>query len=248
MSLLHQQPGLKIYFGNAHSGITSSEHHDLQAPWIAMSISSYTHIKTHYQLDHLVFLRQTHSCDGELLLHKDQCIKSVPFTQEGDFLITPVARIGLGVLTADCIPLIMYVPSIPVISIVHAGWRGVFGGIVPKVLQALMIQWNITADAIQAFVGPCAKSCCYYVKPEFLAQIAPAYIATIDQLVTHDIRGMKFNLVRYVQLQLEAHGVVPQNIELTYTACTICNPEFYSYRRQSLSAGRQMTVAFITEE
>jgi YfiH family protein len=245
MSSLHQQPGLKIYFGDAHSGITPCEHHALQAQAITMPVPSYTHIKAHYQLEHLVFLRQTHSCDGELLLHKDRNIALAPFTKNGDFLITDVPRIGIGVLTGDCIPLIMYVPSIPAISILHAGWRGVFGGIVPKVLQALLSQWNSTPYAVQVFIGPCAKICCYYVKPEFLAQVPSTYTNTIDQLVRHDARGMKFDLVHYVQVQLEEQGVAPQNIKLRYNACTICNHEFYSHRRQSIAAGRQITVAFI---
>ena len=65
---------------------------------------------------------------------------------KGDALITNVKNIALGVLTADCVPILIYDKNLKVISIIHAGWKGAYIGIIKKVIKFLI---NNGSNAIE---------------------------------------------------------------------------------------------------
>ena len=112
--------------------------------------------------DRLVTVRQIHSAEVVIV---DQ-----PWRREespcADGLVTAVPGIALGVLAADCAPILLHDPVARVIGAAHGGWRGALGGVVEATL-ARMAELGATRRRIRAAIGPCIAQRSYEVGPEF---------------------------------------------------------------------------------
>ncbi len=85
-----------------------------------------------------------------------------------DALMTRAPGIALGILTADCAPVLFADPTVPMVAAAHAGWRGAVGGVIEATLAA-MEQEGATRASIRAAIGPCIGGPSYEVGPEFPA-------------------------------------------------------------------------------
>src|SRR5262249_42232961 len=95
-----------------------------------------------------------------------------------DALVTKIPGIAIGVLTADCLPILMADPKGRVIAAVHSGWKGAFDGVIDAAVNAMASLGAQTAD-ITASLGPCIGHASYEVGPEFHARF-------IQQDMTND--------------------------------------------------------------
>jgi polyphenol oxidase len=182
------------------------------------------------QLEYLVFQDQSHGTNGWIITTKEQLTQpTICFDREGDYLITDQPNIGIGVRTADCLPIVFYAEKHNVIAVAHAGWRGSVAGIGPIVVKRLQQEFSIQPHEIHALFGPAAKLCCYQVTQEFRAHLSP--FAYKDRLITERNGKLFFNNSLLNQLQLEAAGIPAANINQSYNHCTICNTQYHSYRR-----------------
>ena len=86
---------------------------------------------------------------------------------ECDAIITKQTNTPIGVLTADCIPIILYDPKIEMISAIHAGWRGAFSGIVKNVVN-FFVKKGSKKKNIEIIAGPCISQKNYEVKEDFI--------------------------------------------------------------------------------
>ncbi|MDF1792648.1 MAG: peptidoglycan editing factor PgeF [Thalassobaculaceae bacterium] len=86
--------------------------------------------------------------------------------READALVTNRPGIVIGVLAADCAPVLFSAPGDRVIGAAHAGWRGALDGVCDATVDA-MIDFGVRADGIKAAVGPCIGMESYEVGPEF---------------------------------------------------------------------------------
>lgn len=86
----------------------------------------------------------------------------------GDALVTRTPGVALGVLTADCAPVLLADAEAGVIGAAHAGWQGALGGVLEAVVAAMADQ-GAAPDRIQAGIGPCIGKRSYEVGPEFPA-------------------------------------------------------------------------------
>jgi YfiH family protein len=164
-----------------------------------------------------------------------------PFTQDGDYLITQCRAIGLGIMTADCMPIICIDKEHKAISVAHAGWRGAIAGIVASMVKAMQQSWQTNVRHCSVFFGPSAGQCCYEVGPEFAQYLAP--FAYKEEVLLRRHGSYFFNNPLLISYQLQALGFAKESIDTTYNACTICDDRFYSHRRsQTYYSGRQMTV------
>ena len=77
----------------------------------------------------------------------------------------------IGVLTADCLPIIFYDTKNHVAACIHAGWRSAIAEIVTKVVQMMFEKFKFAPEDLQIYFGPCAKTCCYQVQPDFLQNL-----------------------------------------------------------------------------
>jgi len=122
------------YFGNATSGISLD---DLPRGGDAKAltrIDPFSDRAREMNLSGLSFLHQVHGASGQEVTPKAQ---PKNFVDEGDYLITRMPGMGIGVLTADCLPVICIDQEHSAIGIAHAGWRGAVAGVHLEMMRAM---------------------------------------------------------------------------------------------------------------
>lgn len=110
----------------------------------------------------LVFAKQVHGIKT-VCVTKPWNAENAP---EADALVTAERGIGLGILTADCVPVLFADKKERIIGAAHAGWRGALGGILESVIDE-MKNMGAKAENIQAAIGPCIGPNSYEVKDDF---------------------------------------------------------------------------------
>lgn len=147
---------------------------------------------------------------------------------QADGMVTAITGIGLGVLTADCQPVLFADPQARVIGAAHAGWRGARDGVLEAVLAA-MEALGARRAAIRAVIGPTISQAAYEVGPEFHAAFTGDDPTTARFFAMGTGERMQFDLPGYGLHRLRAAGV--GHAEWT-GHCTYRDPErFYSFRR-----------------
>ena len=135
-----------------------------------------------------------------------------------------------SVITADCVPAILYSKQTNLAAILHLGWRSVEAGLLEKATQAI----GGSASSVELLMGPSAGACCYEFDESLASQLEEREENKNISKTMFDLKG----LIRTKALKL---GLNKANIQ-TAKECTICNKKFFSYRRENTQAGRQLTV------
>jgi len=153
-----------------------------------------------------------------------------------DALITDKKEILLGILSADCLPILLFDPKKEVIAAIHAGWVGTHKRIAPKTVLKMAEYFGSNPKDIIAQFAPCIAPCCYEVGAEFEERFRSYKGALIRR------EGKLFlDLPLVNKLQLKEAGVLEENISLSNT-CTACeNERFFSYRKEGGCSGRMLT-------
>ena len=86
---------------------------------------------------------------------------------KADAIITDQKKLPIGVLTADCVPILVYDNVSKIIAAIHAGWKGAFKGIINKVIK-FMIKKGCKRKNLYAAIGPCISQKNYNIKEDFL--------------------------------------------------------------------------------
>ena len=142
---------------------------------------------------------------------------------EGDGLVLAKPEIFGVIKTADCLPVLVVDPLRRQLVVVHAGWRGTLGRILRRAIAELAGTGSDPADLTVA-LGPCIRSCCYEVGPEF-----PERFKRKGHDVERIFRGRYLDLIEANRVEAEEAGV---GRILDSGLCTCCRPEiFYSHRR-----------------
>lgn len=151
---------------------------------------------------------------------------------EADAMVTKEKGVALGILTADCAPVLLADAKAGVIGAAHAGWRGALSGVIENTIEA-MENLGANKKAIHAAIGPCIWQKSYEVGPEF-----PAPFLAEDPLHKRFFRPAfksghyMFDLPGYVENKLRRAGLA--SIEPS-PADTLADEErFFSYRRNCL--------------
>ena len=137
---------------------------------------------------------------------------------EADILVTSEPGTTLGILTADCAPVILAGDGR--VAVVHAGWRGVVAGAVERGLDAV-------GRVTHAWVGPSIHACCYEVGPEVTEAFRARGLPVAGPTHVDPARAAE---------KILADAGVPE-IEVS-ARCTSCDRRYFSYRRDGLT-GRQ---------
>ncbi|ANY19146.1 Laccase domain protein YfiH [Tsuneonella dongtanensis] len=142
-----------------------------------------------------------------------------------DAMVTDRPGILLGILTADCAPVLLADHDAGVIGAAHAGWRGAHGGVIGNTVEA-MVALGARAERIAAAVGPCIAQPSYEVGPDFRAAFSDAD----DVFFAPGAPGKwQFDLPAYVVRRLVESGVGRVDV---LTRDTYAEPEFFfSFRR-----------------
>lgn len=237
--LLHNNPLFSIYFGNVQNQLYPSYWYttDVLQNASILSVTPFVELNKIMPISALMFLKQTHSAQGYVIT-QESISAIVPFTLEGDYIITRLTHVGLGVMTADCLPIVYFDSLNKVVAIVHAGWKGSVQQIAIETLQHMKNSFGTQVEHIRIFFGPSAKACCYEVQPDFVEHLKE--FAFANQVLYKHTDFMTFDLPSFNRIQLENYGVAKQAFHVDYNICTICDKKFFSCRRGD--SARQMTV------
>jgi polyphenol oxidase len=148
---------------------------------------------------------------------------------EADGMATNVPGLALGILTADCAPVLFADDKAGVIGAAHAGWQGAFKGVMEATL-AEMVKLGASCEDVKVAVGPCISAESYEVGPEFWERFMAA--STVNAIFfTPSVKEghYMFNLAGYIAKRLKDAGILEIHIDDHDT----CRDEalFYSYRR-----------------
>lgn len=184
-------------------------------------------------LTNLYFNFQVHGIEGRVVgsdPHQRVDLKS----HDGDYLITNTPEVGIGVFTADCLPIVFYAPHEQAVAVAHAGWKGSVAGIATVVVDRLKHEFNVNPASLQVWFGAAGKVCCYEVKDDFITKLKAAMPnSNSNELIVQRDGKQNFNNTLLNQRLLIAAGVQEKNIDLSHHDCTICNHAYHSYRRAS---------------
>lgn len=161
---------------------------------------------------------------------------------EADAIVTRRADVLLGILTADCAPLLFLDRHAGVVGAAHAGWRGAVDGILENTVAA-MEALGAQRRRIQLAVGPTISQQNYEVGEQFKTDALNQNIRTETAFATPPGGKPHFDLPGYVVAEARALGLA----EITDTAlCTYAEPDrFFSHRyatHQQTKTGRQIAV------
>ena len=172
--------------------------------------------------------------------HTDHVLAVTGQTREGqvaDAVVTSDRGVLLGVRVADCVPVLLYDPSVPAVGAVHAGWRGTAMAILVKAIRKMVAEYGSSEENVHVAVGPSIRGCCYNVGPEVIDGLA----LTMEGTGWYEARESRVfvDLAAVNRLQAVEAGVSAVNVH-DVRECTSClNGTYFSYRRQGPGAGRQ---------
>ncbi len=179
-------------------------------------------------------VKQVHGNEIIFLNDPDQCEENY----EADAIVTGLKGLGIGVYTADCVPIIISDEERKICGVVHAGWRGTLSRITEEVSEFMINKLGCSSENIKAAIGPCIEGECYEIGNEIAAQFEASFNNSHIYLTKKE--GTKYSLdLRAANTeQLKRRGIT--TIE-TIDICTKCNTDYPSYRRDGKNAGRMLS-------
>jgi len=169
----------------------------------------------------LVLPRQQHGADVHLARVGDSNDVGEPAV---DALVSGAAGLAVGVLVADCVPVLLADPRTGMFGAVHAGRRGLAAGVIQAAMQTMATAGARPADMV-AVVGPAVCGGCYEVPQEMQAEVAAVVPGTASTTRSGtpalDLPAGAAEILRGLGV-----GAVAAS-----RLCTIEDPRFYSYRR-----------------
>lgn len=171
-----------------------------------------------------------------------------------DAIFTSLQSIPINIVTADCIPLLLSSIDGKHIAVVHAGWRGIIGGVIQNCLRQFNVNYTSSSDIIVAG-GPHIMSCCYEISSDFMTFLLSSDIVKKIKNNNNELffRLMKsfndseqgrfaqkrnanscyFDISLFCKVILIYEGIPENNIEFV-SKCTYCShEELGSYRRRT---------------
>ena len=191
----------------------------------------------------LATVHQVHSADAvyadRLWLHADR--------PKADAMVTDRPGLLIGILTADCAPVLFVDPDARIVGAAHAGWRGALAGVTDATIAAMEVL-GARRDRIRAAVGPCIAQPSYEVDEGFRTRFIEQDLGNARFFV-EGLKGKPhFDLTGYVASRLQSAGIADvETLNLdTYAAAD----RFYSYRRathrREADYGRQVSLIGLT--
>jgi len=157
----------------------------------------------------------------------------------GDALITNIKNLIIGVTTADCIPLLFYEPEIKVIASVHAGWRGLYSGIIKNTIHHMIEFYGCNPNSVFCYIGPSICFDHYEIKDDLVNLIKEKFYF-YNKIIKFKESKFYMDLKQFAIIQLNECGVPEKNIK-KINICTYECQSYYSARRDGNQTGRFFT-------
>lgn len=183
----------------------------------------------------LVWCRQVHGC-AAVTPTRETAAKP----PEADALITDRPDVLLSIRVADCVPILLASRDGRRVVAVHAGWRGVVLGVLPRAIEAMRDRYGVCSDQLLAAVGPCISAAHFEVGPEVADEFRRCDLG--HAVIERPARKPHIDLAGAVVAQLERAGVSRDRVDTT-DRCTFRDAdEFFSHRRDQGRTGRMAAV------
>ena len=167
--------------------------------------------------------RQSHSAEVAK-------VESSSARPDADALVTCECGVAIGVLTADCLPILMADAQAGVVAAAHGGWRGTIAGVIENTIQA-MHALGARLERIDAVIGPAISARNYEVGPEFRSKFMTDDPASSPFFTVRPGGQLYFDLPSFALMRLRRSGI--RSAEWI-RHCTYSEPaKFFSCRRSS---------------
>jgi len=181
-------------------------------------------------LPHLVGLTQVHGIEVVTV------VKAWPAGQgpKADAMVTKTPGIALGIITADCAPVLFADAEAGIVGAAHAGWRGACAGVLEATVAA-MLALGAAREKIRAAIGPCIAQQSYEVASDLRTPVV-ASLAGAERFFVAGQRPdrWQFDLPGYCLARLAAAGILGENLGVDTCAD---EARFFSHRRRTLAGG-----------
>ncbi len=202
----------------------------------------------------LVTLQQIHGCvvrdidaeTGPLMSASGRAVL------QGDGLITQTPGRMLGMVTADCVPVLVADTRLRAVGAFHAGWRGTVARIAEHGIAMMRARYGSHSQDLVAAIGPSIGPCCFLVGDEVRAQFV-AEFPYGEALVSTSAGGLHLDLAEANRRQLLTAGVPTENVQLL-AECTACTRtadgarKYFSHRAEQGFTGRMLSVVGVAPE
>lgn len=169
-------------------------------------------------------------------VHKTRIVRVSPETRkeellETDALITNTKGLCIAVMSADCVPILLYDKTNGAVGAVHSGWRGTVAKILEKTLQQMQAAFGTRGADLVTLIGPSVSQDSYEVGEEVVQEVGQAFAGAESLLIPQKNGKAKLDLWKANKQQLLAFGVPEAHIELS-DLCTVKNNDsFFSARK-----------------
>lgn len=171
----------------------------------------------------IIFMQQEHG--GNVAVVKDFSVSNVSHT---DAMVTGTKLLPLAVLTADCLPILLYDPEYEVISAIHVGYKGLLNNIIENAVVCMQNNFGSKPENIIAGIGPGIERDCYEVGKDRIDLFQKTF-PTFENIYTENDGKYYLDLRIIAQQCLDKVGILKKHRE-NMAICTKCDTRFYSYR------------------
>lgn len=175
--------------------------------------------------------KQVHGIHGAEVLYPRQEIGDV------DAMYTSARNLPIGVVTADCVPILLSRRDSARVAAIHAGWRGTYDGITSHLWNTLSAQGEVAHDWVAA-IGPAIGPCCYEVSEELEKNFLTRFSWLKRQIVVPERRHLDLQEIQ--RQELIRLGF--QDVDVL-RHCTRCLSTFHSYRRDQTTKRQYSLIA-----
>ena len=244
---LSAHPRLRCAFTTRHAGRSG------QSLNLSFDKGERTAVLAHRQrVLQALDLEQTTLCTVRQVHGNQVCSIDAAMLQRGltgiaaDALVTNLQRVALGVLVADCLPIVLYALDTPVIALVHAGRMGTYYRVVQHTLEVIEQRFATPPTQVHAMLGPAIGACCYTLDARAVRPFQDQFPTWEQFFIPHGPERWTMDLLTANTLQLRAAGVPAEQID-TASICTACHKhDLYSHRAEGQEAGRGMAIVALT--
>ena len=191
----------------------------------------------------LITLNQTHSNNVVYFENEESIKNKLP----GDAIVTKIKNIGIGILTADCSPILLYDPKKKIIGCIHSGWKGALNGVIKNTIVKFS-ELNSNVEDLIVVVGPCIKKENYKVKNDLYEIFMNRNPRNEEFFKTIGYNKYIFDLRSFINREIYSLNI--KNIENIEMDTFGEKENFYSYRRSYLRKekdyGRCISVILMT--
>lgn len=163
-----------------------------------------------------------------------------PLRVEADAVVACEPGLSIGIVTADCLPLLASSADGSAVAAIHAGWRGLAAGVIERGLG--MLRKRASAGPIHLAFGPGARGCCYEVDEPVCRALGARYRKQlVGDVLRPGPRAGRYllDLAGLAERIVVDLGLPDARLGAAHRVCTICDSlRFESYRRDGATAGR----------